>query len=53
MKKIVKTLVASVAATLLLLSCVLVPTAKTAEVASNREQEQIILCFKGDDWKNS
>ena len=55
MKKIVKTLVASVAAILLLFSCILVPTAKNTEVASNsnQEQEQIILCFKGDEWENS
>lgn len=53
MKKIVKTLVASVAAILLLLSCIFVPTAKSTEVASNQEQEQMILCFKGDEWENS
>ncbi len=53
MKKLTKILIASTTATLLLLSYILVPTAKTTEIASNQEQEQIILCFKGDDWKNS
>lgn len=53
MKKITKLLIASTTATLLLLSCIFVPAAKSTEVASNQEQKQMILCFKGDEWENS
>ncbi len=53
MKKIVKTLVASVAAILLLLSCVHISNSDKQDNVSCHEQEAVDLCFQGDDWENS
>lgn len=53
MKKIVKTLVASVAAVLLLLSCAHISDFVKQENVSCYKQEAINLCFQGDDWENS
>lgn len=53
MKKIVKTLVASVAAILLLLSCAHVSDFEKQENVPCYEQKTVNLCFKGDDWENS
>lgn len=53
MKKIIKTLVASVAAILLLLSCAHISDSVKQDNASCHKQETIDLCFQGDDWRNS
>lgn len=53
MKKIVKTLIASVAAVLLLLSCAHISDFVKQENVSCYTSEGLSLCFKGDDWENS
>lgn len=53
MKKIVKTLVASVAAILLLLSCAHISDFNKQNNSLNYEQKESSLCYIGGDWENS
>lgn len=53
MKKIVKTLIASASAVLLLLSCAHISDFDKQENSLNHKQMESIFCFKGNDWENS
>ncbi len=51
MKKIVKTLVASVAAILLLLSCAHISDFDKPDKISCNTSEELTLCYNEDDWE--
>lgn len=53
MKKIIKTLIASVAAILLLLSCVHISDSDKQDNSLNYVQKESSLCYIGGDWENS
>ncbi len=53
MKKITKELIASFMTALLLLSCIPMTTSDNQKNTPVHEQENRIICYKGDEWENS